>query len=93
MTWVIPKLSTPKQGDTIPERPCFRTYLGIYRNKKRIIPHCEVLENGTPPSCATAPSRDLYSFVIFILFAVLAAFSAAHDESFVRGVLVKVMLR
>jgi uncharacterized membrane protein SpoIIM required for sporulation len=29
----------------------------------------------------------LFSFLIFVLFAVIASFSAAHDESFVRGVL------
>ena len=29
----------------------------------------------------------LYSFLIFLLFALIACFSAAHDETFVRGVL------
>ena len=29
----------------------------------------------------------LYAFILFTCFAILAAFSAAHDETFVRGVL------
>jgi uncharacterized membrane protein SpoIIM required for sporulation len=29
----------------------------------------------------------LYAFLIFVGFAIMAAFSAAHDETFVRGVL------
>jgi hypothetical protein len=29
----------------------------------------------------------LYAFLIFILFSLMAAFSASHDQSFVRGIL------
>jgi hypothetical protein len=62
--------------------------LGIYRNKR---------ENGSRlvrfwktelPSIVYTHRRKLfYAFLIFMGFAMMAAFSAAHDESFVRGIL------
>src|SRR5258708_22643637 len=65
-----------------------RIYLGIYRNKKeessRIIRFWKI---ELPLIVRKYHREILYSFLIFILFAILAAFSAAHDQSFVRGVL------
>ena len=65
-----------------------RIYLGIYKNKKekssRIL---RFWKTELPLVVRRHHKEILYSLVIFILFAILAAFSAAHDESFVRGVL------
>ena len=65
-----------------------RIYLGIYKNKKenssRIL---RFWKTELPLVVRQHHKEILYSFIIFILFAILAAFSAAHDESFVRGVL------
>jgi uncharacterized membrane protein SpoIIM required for sporulation len=65
-----------------------RIYLGIYTNKKeessRII---RFWKTELPLTIRTYHREMLYSFIIFLLFAILAAFSAAHDETFVRGVL------
>ena len=65
-----------------------RIYLGIYRNKKeessRIV---RFWKTELPLVVRTYHRQILYSFIIFTLFAVMAAFSAAHDEGFVRGVL------
>jgi uncharacterized membrane protein SpoIIM required for sporulation len=65
-----------------------RIYLGIYRNKKeessRIL---RFWRTELPLVIRKHHQRILYSFIIFALFGIMAAFSAAHDETFVRGVL------
>src|SRR6195256_3607827 len=63
-------------------------YLGIYRNKKEDSSRIIRFWKTELPLVVRKYHREvLYSFLIFILFALLAAFSAAHDETFVRGVL------
>jgi uncharacterized membrane protein SpoIIM required for sporulation len=65
-----------------------RIYLGIYRNKKEETSRIARFWKRELPLVVRKYHREIfYSFLIFILFATLAAFSAAHDESFVRGVL------
>ena len=65
-----------------------RIYLGIYRNKKEETSRIARFWKTELPLVVRKYHREiLYSFVILILFAVMAAFSAAHDETFVRGVL------
>jgi uncharacterized membrane protein SpoIIM required for sporulation len=65
-----------------------RIYLGIYRNKKEESSRIVRFWKKELPLVVRKYHREiLYSFIIFILFAVMAAFSAAHDETFVRGVL------
>jgi uncharacterized membrane protein SpoIIM required for sporulation len=65
-----------------------RIYLGIYRNKKEESSRILRFWRTELPLVIFRYRREiLYSFLIFLLFAVIAAFSAAHDESFVRGVL------
>jgi uncharacterized membrane protein SpoIIM required for sporulation len=65
-----------------------RIYLGIYRNKKEETSRIVRFWKTELPLVVRRYHREiLYSFIIFSLFAVMAAFSAAHDESFVRGVL------
>jgi uncharacterized membrane protein SpoIIM required for sporulation len=65
-----------------------RIYLGIYRNKKEETSRIVRFWKSELPAVVRRYHREiLYSFIIFTLFALMAAFSAAHDESFVRGVL------
>ena len=65
-----------------------RIYLGIYRNKKEESSRITRFWKTELPIVVRKYHREiLYSFIIFILFAIMAAFSAAHDETFVRGVL------
>jgi uncharacterized membrane protein SpoIIM required for sporulation len=65
-----------------------RIYLGIYRNKKEEGSRIVRFWKTELPLLVRKYHREiLFSFLIFLLFAVLAAFSAAHDETFVRGVL------
>jgi uncharacterized membrane protein SpoIIM required for sporulation len=65
-----------------------RIYLGIYRNKKEHVSRIIRFWRAELPLVVRKYHREiLYSFLIFFLFALLAAFSAAHDESFVRGVM------
>jgi uncharacterized membrane protein SpoIIM required for sporulation len=65
-----------------------RIYLGIYRNKKEEVSRISRFWKTELPLVVRKYHREIgYSFLIFLLFAVMAAFSAAHDESFVRGVL------
>ena len=65
-----------------------RTYLGIYKNKReessRIF---RFWKTELPLTVRRNHRMILYAFIIFTSFALLAAFSAAHDETFVRGVL------
>jgi len=65
-----------------------RIYLGIYKNKKEESSRIFRFWKTELPLVVRKYHREiLYSFIIFILFAIMAAFSAAHDETFVRGVL------
>ncbi|MBS1662644.1 MAG: stage II sporulation protein M [Bacteroidetes bacterium] len=65
-----------------------RIYLGIYRNKKEAASRITGFWKTELPLVVRRHHRQiLYAFIIFTLFAILAAFSAAHDETFVRGVL------
>ncbi len=65
-----------------------RTYLGIYRNKKEESSRILRFWKYELPVVVRRHHREiLFSFIIFTLFALMAAFSAAHDETFVRGVL------
>jgi uncharacterized membrane protein SpoIIM required for sporulation len=65
-----------------------RIYLGIYRNKKEEASRILRFWKTELPLVVRKYHREiLYSFLIFILFAIIAAFSAAHDETFVRGIL------
>jgi len=65
-----------------------RIYLGIYRNKKEQVSRIFSFWKTELPTVVRRYHREIfYSFLVFTLFAVLAAFSAAHDETFVRGVL------
>ncbi len=65
-----------------------RIYLGIYRNKKEEFSRIGRFWKIELPLIIRKHHREiLYSFIIFSLFALMAAFSAAHDETFVRGVL------
>ena len=63
-------------------------YLGIYKNKKeessRII---RFWKTELPLVIRKHHRVLLYSFLIFLFFALVAAFSAANDQEFVRGVL------
>jgi uncharacterized membrane protein SpoIIM required for sporulation len=65
-----------------------RIYLGIYRNKKEETSRIVSFWRTELPLVVRKYHRQiLYAFIIFTLFALMAAFSAAHDETFVRGVL------
>jgi uncharacterized membrane protein SpoIIM required for sporulation len=65
-----------------------RVYLGIYTNKKEESSRILTFWKTELPLTIRKYHREiLYSFIIFILFALIAAFSAAHDQTFVRGVL------
>jgi uncharacterized membrane protein SpoIIM required for sporulation len=65
-----------------------RIYLSIYQNKKeessRII---KFWKTELPLIVRKHHRQLLYSFIIFAFFGIMSAFSAAHDETFVRGVL------
>jgi uncharacterized membrane protein SpoIIM required for sporulation len=65
-----------------------RAYLDIYINKKeessRIV---KFWKTELPLTVRKHHRQLLYSFLIFLAFATMAAFSAAHEETFVRGVL------
>jgi uncharacterized membrane protein SpoIIM required for sporulation len=56
-----------------------RIYLNIYRNKKE--------ESSLPLTVRKHHRILLYAFIVFTSFGILAAFSSAHDETFVRGIL------
>jgi len=63
-------------------------YLGIYRNKKEESSRIVRFWKYDLPLVVRKNHREIgISFLIFLLFAIMAAFSAAHDETFVRGVL------
>lgn len=65
-----------------------KIYLGIYRNKREESSRFVRFWKTELPLTARKYHRELlYSFLIFTALAIMAAFSAAHDETFVRGVL------
>ena len=65
-----------------------RTYLGIYKNKREESSRIwRFWKTELPLTVRRNHRMILYAFILFTCFAVLAAFSAAHDETFVRGVL------
>ena len=65
-----------------------RVYLGIYKNKKEESSRIIRFWKTELPLVVRKYHREiLYAFIIFLGFALIAAFSAAHDETFVRGVL------
>jgi uncharacterized membrane protein SpoIIM required for sporulation len=63
-------------------------YLGIYVNKKEESSRIVRFWKTELPLVIRKYHRELlYSFIVFLFFALMAAFSAANDEEFVRGVL------
>jgi uncharacterized membrane protein SpoIIM required for sporulation len=65
-----------------------RIYLGIYRNKKEETSRFKRFWKTDLPLTIYRHHRQLlYAFLIFTSFAIMAAVSAAHDDSFIRGVL------
>ncbi len=63
-------------------------YLGIYKNKKEESSRIVRFWKTELPLVIEKYHRELlYAFLIFLFFALVAAFSAANDQSFVRGVL------
>lgn len=65
-----------------------RIYLSIYQNKKeessRIV---RFWKTELPLTVRKHHRLMLYSFIIFASFAIMGAFSSAHDSTFVRGIL------
>ena len=65
-----------------------RIYLGIYKNKKEETSRIFRFWKTELPLVVRKYHREIgYSFLIFMLFAIMAAFSTAHDEGFLRGIL------
>jgi uncharacterized membrane protein SpoIIM required for sporulation len=65
-----------------------RIYLNIYQNKKEESSRITRFWKTELPLVVRKHHRILlYAFIIFTSFAVMAAFSASNDETFVRGVL------
>lgn len=65
-----------------------RTYLGIYKNKREESSRIwRFWKTELPLTVRRNHRMILYAFILFTCFATLSAFSAAHDETFVRGVL------
>jgi uncharacterized membrane protein SpoIIM required for sporulation len=63
-------------------------YLGIYKNKKEESSRIVRFWKTELPLVIGKYHRELlYAFLIFLFFALVSAFSAANDQSFVRGVL------
>jgi uncharacterized membrane protein SpoIIM required for sporulation len=63
-------------------------YLGIYQNKKEESSRIVRFWKKELPLVIRKYHRELlYSFLIFLVFAVMAVFSAANDQTFIRGVL------
>ncbi len=64
------------------------SYLGIFSNKKEETSRIYRFWRSELPLVVRRHHRKiLFSFLIFVGFAIFSAFSAAHDESFIRGVL------
>ena len=65
-----------------------KIYLGIYKNKKEESSRIVRFWKTELPLVFRSHHREImYAFCIFIFFAIVAAFSAAHDQGFVRGIL------
>lgn len=65
-----------------------RIYLDIYKNKRESGSRILRFWKTDLPLVAYKHRRELFwAFVIFTSMAIMAAFSAAHDDSFVRGIL------
>jgi uncharacterized membrane protein SpoIIM required for sporulation len=65
-----------------------RIYLDIYKNKREETSRISRFFKTELPLTIRKHHREiLYAFLIFVGFALIAAFSAAHDETFVRGVM------
>jgi len=65
-----------------------KIYLGIYKNKREESSRILRFWKTELPLTVRKYHRELlYAFLIFISFAVMAVFSTAQDQSFVRGVL------
>jgi uncharacterized membrane protein SpoIIM required for sporulation len=63
-------------------------YLGIYKNKKEESSRIIRFWKTELPLVIRKHHRILfYSLIIFLVFSLMAAFSAANDQEFVRGVL------
>ena len=63
-------------------------YLGIYKNKKEESSRIISFWKTELPLVIRKHHRILlYSFLFFLVFSLLAVFSAANDQQFVRGVL------
>lgn len=65
-----------------------RVYLGIYKNKKEEKSRIKTfIKTDLPLLLYKHRAALFFSFCIFLLFTLMAAFSAAHDDQFVRGIL------
>lgn len=65
-----------------------KIYLGIYKNKREESSRIWRFWKTELPLTVRKYHRELlYAFLLFTSFAVMAAFSTAQDQSFVRGVL------
>jgi len=65
-----------------------KIYLGIYKNKKEQRSRLITFWTNELPLVVRKHHRELlYSFFLFTAFALMAVFSTAHDQSFVRGIL------
>jgi uncharacterized membrane protein SpoIIM required for sporulation len=65
-----------------------KIYLGIYRNRRQERSRLITFWTTELPLVVRKYHRELlFSFLIFTVFAVMASFSAAQDQTFVRGVL------
>lgn len=65
-----------------------KIYLGIYKNKREESSRFARFWKTELPLTVRKYHRELlYALLIFVGFAIMAAFSAGNDEAFVRGVL------
>lgn len=65
-----------------------KTYLGIYKNKREDRSRLITFWTTELPLLIRQHHRELLiSFLIFFVFAMMASFSTAQDQTFVRGVL------
>jgi uncharacterized membrane protein SpoIIM required for sporulation len=65
-----------------------KIYLGIYKNKREKRSRLVSFWTHDLPLTVRSHHRELLvSFIVFTTFALMAAFSTFHDQSFVRGVL------
>jgi uncharacterized membrane protein SpoIIM required for sporulation len=63
-------------------------YLDIYKNKKEETSRIVRFWKKELPLVVRKYHREiLYSFLFFLFFALIASFSAANDQTFIRGVL------